>query len=281
MHPYLFHLGSFALPTYGLLAALGLVAGLAIVFRLARQQRLDPDQMWNLGGLAAFSGIVGSKLLMLLVDWREYWAEPARIFSMETLQSGGVFSGGLLLAIACCWWYMRRHRIPFLTASDAFAPGIALGHAIGRLGCFSAGCCYGRECHLPWAVTFHNPLAAELSGTPLNVPLHPTQLYEFVAELINFALLYLLCQRKKFEGQIIALFMMIYGCERFVFELFRGDPGRGDLPISIMIFGSPLSGTQLIALGLIVAGIVITVRRVPLRTAPNESHKKSPRSSRA
>jgi len=241
------------------MAAVGLISALFVIFRLARFRGLDPDQMWNLGGIAAFSGILGAKVLMILVDWRDYAAQPSRIFSVETLQSGGVFSGGLLLAIVCSWWYVRREKIPFLSAADVFAPGIALGHAFGRIGCFSAGCCFGRETHVPWAITFHNPWAAEFSGTPLNEPLHPTQLYEFVAEAINFVLLYWLCKRKKFEGQIIALFMIIYGIERFVFEFFRGDPGRGE------VLGGLLSGTQLIALGLVVAGFLIYLRRTPLR----------------
>ena len=190
---------------------------------------------------------------------------------MATLQSGGVFSGGLLLAIACSWWYVRREKIPFLSAADVFAPGIALGHAFGRIGCLSAGCCYGRETHVPWAITFHNPWAAEFSGTPLNQPLHPTQLYEFVAEAINFALLYWLCKRKKFEGQIIALFMIIYGIERFVFEFFRGDPGRGE------VLGGLMSGTQLIALGLVVSGFLIYLRRTPLRSIVQHSRRGSRR----
>ncbi len=259
MFPHLFHIGSFALPTYGFLAALGMISGLSVIFHLARFRGLDPDQMWNLGGVAAFSGILGAKLLMLIVDWRDYVADPSRIFSIATLQSGGVFSGGLLLAIACSWWYVRREKIPFLSAADVFAPGIALGHSVGRLGCLAAGCCYGRETHLPWAITFHSPWAAEFSGTPLGRPLHPTQLYEFVAELINFAFLYWLCKRKKFEGQVIALFMIVYGIERFVFEFFRGDPGRGE------VLGGLISGTQLIALGLVVSGFIIYLRRTPLR----------------
>ncbi len=261
------------------MAALGMILALTVVFRLARFRGLDPDQMWNLGGIAAFSGILGAKLLLLLVNWREYLAAPGRIFSVETLQSGGVFSGGLVLAIACSWWYMRRERIPFLAACDVFAPGIALGHAIGRIGCFSAGCCYGRETHVPWAVTFHNPWAAEFSGTPLNRPLHPTQLYEFVAEVINFAFLFWLCKRKKFEGQIIALYMIIYGIERFVFEFYRGDPGRGT------VLGGLMSGTQLIALGLVVAGFAIYLRRTPLRSfersAARAQKMKAPTTSRA
>ena len=112
---------------------------------------------------------------------------------------------------------------------------------------------------MPWAITFHNTWAAEYSGTPLNRPLHPTQLYEFVAELINFVFLYRLCKRKQFEGQVIALFMIVYGIERFIFEFFRGDPGRGE------ILGGLISGTQLIALGLVVSGFLIYLRRTPLR----------------
>jgi phosphatidylglycerol:prolipoprotein diacylglycerol transferase len=261
------------------MAALGMIAALTAVFRLARFRGLDPAQMWTLGGIAAFSGILGSKVLMIIVDWREYLAEPSRIFSVATLQSGGVFSGGLLAAIACSWWYVRREKIPFLSACDVFAPGVALGHAFGRIGCLAAGCCFGRETHVPWAITFHNPWAAEFSGTPLNEPLHPTQLYESVAEAINFVFLYWLCKRKKFEGQIIALFMIIYGIERFVFEFFRGDPGRGE------VLGGLMSGTQLIALGLVVAGFVIYLRRIPLRTfqraAAGVQKTKTPTPSRA
>jgi phosphatidylglycerol:prolipoprotein diacylglycerol transferase len=258
------------------MAALGMICGLTVVLRLARFRGLDPDEMWNLAGIAAFSGILGSKLLLLIIDWRDYAADPGRIFSMATLQSGGVFSGGLLLALACSWWYLRRHKIPFLSAADVSAPGVALGHSLGRLGCLSAGCCYGRPTNLPWAITFHNPWAAEFSGTPLNQPLHPTQLYEFVAEAINFAVLYWLCKRKKFEGQVIALFMIVYGIERFIFEFFRGDPGRGE------VLGGLITGTQAIALGLVVSGFVIYLRRTPLRAvSPVAAKTAEPTASRA
>ncbi len=271
MFPYLFHIGSFGIPAYGFMAAVGMICGLAVVFRLARFRGLDPDQMWNLAGIAAFSGILGSKLLLILLDWREYAADPGKIFSIATLQSGGVFSGGLLLAIVCVWWYVRRHRLFYFSVADVFAPGVALAHAFGRIGCLAAGCCYGRETHVPWAITFHNPWAAEFSGTPLNIPLHPTQLYEFAAELINFAFLYWLCKRKQFEGQIIALFMIVYGIERFIFEFYRGDPGRGE------VFGGLMSITQLIALGLVVGGFAIYLRRTPLRsTAPAGAAPRKP-----
>ncbi len=133
MFPHLFQIGSFALPTYGFLAALGMVCGLSVVFRLARFRGLDPDQMWNLGAIAAFSGIVGAKLLMILVDWRGYLAEPGRIFSLETLQSGGVFSGGLVLAILSVWWYLRSKKIPFLSAADCLPRELRWGTPLGGL----------------------------------------------------------------------------------------------------------------------------------------------------
>lgn len=240
------------------MAALGLIVALFVVFRLAKQQGLDPDKMWNLGGLAIFSGIIGAKILYLIVDWEYYARNPRQILSLGTLQAGGVFSGGLLLALVVCWWYLRRNNIPFLRAADVFAPAVAIGHAIGRVGCFAAGCCWGRETHVPWAVTFTNPIARDTVGTPLNVPLHPTQMYEMVIELGNFAILYWLIKRKKFEGQVIGLYMMLYGFARYFLEFLRGDPGRGE------VFGI-ITGTQLIAIGLVVAGGVLWMLRYPLQ----------------
>lgn len=268
MHPYLFHIGNYYQPTYGVMAALGMIVGLWVVFRLARQQGLDPDKMWNLGALAIFSGIIGARVLMILVDFRHYWENPRELFSVSLLlQSGGVFSGGLVAAIIACWWYLRREGIPFLQAADIFAPGVAIGHALGRIGCFSAGCCFGKQTTVPWAVTFTNPAANQLVGTPLGVPLHPTQLYEFVAEVFNFAILYWLVKRKRFEGQVIGLYMFLYGVQRYFIEFFRGDEGRG------AVFGGMMSGTQLIALGLVVGGGILWMMRSPLReTSAQPSH---------
>jgi phosphatidylglycerol:prolipoprotein diacylglycerol transferase len=147
--------------------------------------------------------------------------------------------------------------MPVLRTCDVFAPGLALGHAFGRVGCFAAGCCYGRETHVAWAVTFRNPLANEIVGTPLNIPLHPTQLYEMVLELCNCLFLVWLIRRKKFEGEIIGTYMIIYGVGRYFIEFFRGDPGRGE-------FLGWMSSTQAIAICLVIAGGLLWMRRVAL-----------------
>ena len=258
MFPRIIDYGHFVLPTYGLMAALGLICGLMLIIHLGRQQGLDPEKLWNLGILAVLSGIVGAKALYLYNERADYLQNPRQLFTLSTLQAGGVWSGGVLLALILCVWYMRRNGMPILRTCDVFAPGLALGHAFGRIGCFAAGCCYGRETHVPWAVTFHNPLAAEIVGTPLNVPLHPTQLYEFVVELANCLFLVWLIKRKKFEGEILGTYLIIYGIARYFIEFFRGDPGRGQ-------FIGFLTTTQFVALLLVVGGGLLWMRRAPLR----------------
>jgi len=235
------------------MAALGLIFGLLLIVKLGREQGLDPDKLWNLGIIAILSGIIGAKLLLLVTD-ADFRQRP---FSLATLQAGGVWSGGVVLALIMCIWYMRANNLPVLRTCDVFAPGLALGHAFGRVGCFAAGCCYGRPTHVPWAVTFHNPLAAEIVGTPLGVPLHPTQLYEMVLELCNAAFLVWLIRRKKFEGEIIGSYMIIYGIGRFFIEFFRGDPGRG-------VFLGWMSGTQAIAICLVIFGGLLWMQRATL-----------------
>ena len=183
-------LGLSWLHTYGVLVAIAFLTALWLAGRLAREAGLSADAVTNLGIYCALAAIAGAKLMMFLVDIPYYTQHPGEIFSLSTLQAGGVFYGGLLAALGVAVWYMRKTKLPGWKTADVFAPAIALGHGIGRLGCFSAGCCWGVECDRPWAVTFTNPAAHELVGVPLNVPLHPTQLYEAFAEFVIFGLLY-------------------------------------------------------------------------------------------
>jgi phosphatidylglycerol:prolipoprotein diacylglycerol transferase len=238
MYPEVLHL-SFV-HTYGLLVAAGFLAALWVAGKLGRLAGLNADAVTNLGIYCALAAIVGAKVMLLIV-------EPGDFFSWATLQAGGVFYGGLIAALVMAWWYMRRMKLPGLRTADVFAPAIALGHGIGRLGCFAAGCCWGVECHLPWAVTFTNPVANELVGVPLNKPLHPTQLYESLAEFLIFAFLYWRIRRPHATGQIISLYLILYSTARFTVEFFRYHE-QGNL------WGTPLDTSQWISIGLFLLG---------------------------
>jgi len=247
--PRLFHFGSFGVPTYGVLVATGVFVGLWISVRNSVKQGIQPEKAWDFGIAVVLAGIVGAKVLYVILDWQSGYtfAQNLRqIFSLDTLQSGGVFSGGLLASFLVGAWFLRRHQMPALATCDAFAPGLAMGHAIGRLGCFAAGCCYGKPTDHWWGVAFKNLLPPPVVDAL--VPREPTQLFESGAELIIFFLLTWMFQRKKFDGQVIGAYMFLYGVARFFLEFIRDDPGRGS------VFGGVLSGTQLIALGLVLAG---------------------------
>jgi phosphatidylglycerol---prolipoprotein diacylglyceryl transferase len=248
VYPKLFSIGSFYVPTYGVLVALGFLAGLFVAVRLGRRSGLNGELITNLAVYVALAGLLGAKLLMIWFDWPDI-----QIFSMSTLQAAGVFQGGLILALVTAILYIRHNHLPLLQTSDAFAPGIALGHSIGRLGCFSAGCCWGKPTTLPWAVTFHNPAAWALTGVPLETPLHPSQLYEFGTEGLLFAFLYWRFKRSHEPGTIIGLYLLISSIARFLIEFTRFHEQA--LP-----FGLPLSITQWIAIGLALAGAALLWR---------------------
>jgi phosphatidylglycerol:prolipoprotein diacylglycerol transferase len=262
--PRLFQIGSFGVPTYGVLVALGVLVGLWISVRNSEKQGIKAENAWDFGIALVLAGIVGAKVLYIILDWRTghvYGQNLGQIFSFETLQAGGVFSGGLLAAFAVSVWFLRKHHMPALATFDGFAPGLAMGHAIGRLGCFAAGCCYGKPTTHFWGVTFTNPLAKALVGTPLNQALEPTQLIESAAELSIFCILTWMFARKKFDGQILGAYLFLYGIARFFIEFIRGDEGRGS------VFGGALSGTQLIAIGLVLTGGLIWYLRPAPRVA--------------
>ena len=173
----------------GLLLALAFIAGIWLTSRHARRAGIDPDSIWNMGLIIIFAALVGAKILLFLSDFTYYSQNPREIFSLSTLRSTGVYFGGLLLALAASAWYLRRAHLPAWKVADLAAPGIALGQAIGRLGCLSAGCCFGRPTDASWGITFTDRYAYDNIGVPLNVPLHPTQLYEAGATVLLFLFL--------------------------------------------------------------------------------------------
>lgn len=223
MYPKLLDLGPLSIYTYGLLLAASYLLGLQLSVARAEQRGISRVRMMDLGVYVIISAFLGAKLLLVAVDFQHFTENPADLFSL--FRAGGVFYGGLLLATAVTIWYVRRHRLPVWQVGDSIAPGIALGHVTGRLGCFLGGCCYGKPTDLPWAVTFTSPEAAANVGTPLHVPLHPTQLYEAGAELlILIGLLHFERRGRNFPGRTFFAYLVVYGISRFVIEFFRGDP---------------------------------------------------------
>jgi phosphatidylglycerol:prolipoprotein diacylglycerol transferase len=247
MHPILFELGNWPVYTYGVLLAAAYLLGLQLAVWRAKHRGIEPNRVMDLGIWIIIAALVGAKALLVVVDWDYYRTNPREMFSL--FRSAGVFYGGLVVATVTGLLLIRRYKLPVWATADLYAPGVALGHVIGRMGCFFAGCCWGRPTDLPWAITFTDPAAAINVGTPLNIGLHPTQLYEAGAELIILALL-LATERKGryFAGRTFWVYMLMYGVTRFIIEMYRGDP-RG------MIMG--ISTSQFVSVLLVPLSIVM------------------------
>jgi phosphatidylglycerol:prolipoprotein diacylglycerol transferase len=266
MYPRLLELGPITVYTYGVLLAAAYLLGLKLAMVRAERRGLDSARVLDLGIYIIIAALIGAKLLLFVTDFRSFRNDPRELLTLA--RSGGVFYGGLLLAVAVALWYIRRAGLPLWTTCDVFAPGIALGHVVGRFGCFFAGCCYGRPTSVPWAITFSDPFAAANVGTPLNVPLHPTQLYEAGAELLILMVL-LLVERKgrPFPGRTFWLYILLYAASRFIIEFYRGDE-RGAVGI--------FSTSQFISIVLapLAIGMLIYLARFGA-PAPNTARKRA------
>ena len=267
MYPELFSLGPITVYSYGVLLAASYLLGLKLAMWRAKKWGLDASRVLDLGIYIIIAALVGAKLLLLVVDFDQF-RSPAEVWTL--LRSGGVFYGGLIAAVGVAFWYIARHRMPFWTTCDVFAPGIALGHVTGRLGCLAAGCCYGKPTDVPWAIVFTDPLAAANVGTPLGIPLHPTQIYEAGAALLILVLLLATEKRgRPFPGRTFWAYMFLYAMSRYVIEMYRGDP-RG------MVFGT-LSTSQFISL--ILAPLSLAMLFWLSRSTPPEPERKRRRAA--
>ena len=206
MHPILVEFGFLDLKifTYGLLVATGFFAGILLAARWAKQDGLDQQKILDL-------------LLYIIVEYRYFLANPLEV--LKFWKGGLVFYGGLIGAVAMAWYYMRKHSLPVWQVADILAPCVAVGQAVGRWGCFFAGCCYGTRTDVPWAITFTNPK----SLAPLDIALHPTQVYLSINALVIFGILVWLRKRKKFDGQVFWVYGILYSIGRFIIEFYRGD----------------------------------------------------------
>jgi phosphatidylglycerol---prolipoprotein diacylglyceryl transferase len=243
MYPELFSINGFVVNTYGVLLALAFLFALLVASRMGERAGLPRDKIYDLGLWMLIASLVGSKILMLFTE-PVYRSSLSNLLSFDFLRSGGVFYGGFIAAVLTGFLLVRKFGLPWWNTADAFAPGVAIGQTIGRLGCFAAGCCWGKPTTCPWGVQF-TERGNEVTGVPAGIDLHPTQLYEAGATLLIFLLLLFLSRRKRFNGQLILTYGLLYGMVRFVVEIFRDDP-RGDVAGLTSLTG--LSTSQMVSL---------------------------------
>lgn len=256
MYPELIRIGSFPINTYGVFLAIAFLAAILITVKLAERDGLPRQKIYDLCLWMLLASLVGSKVLMLFTE-PEYRENPLGLISLDFLRSGGVFYGGLLGAIIAGYLLIRHYKLPWWTTADACAPGIAIGNFFGRQGCFAAGCCWGEPTTLPWGVKF-SELGHQITGVPTDTYLHPTQLYESFAMLLVFVFLLWLHKRKRFSGQVILTYALLYSVIRFAIEFVRADP-RGDILGLTTLTG--LSTSQMISLVIGVAALILLILR--------------------
>jgi phosphatidylglycerol:prolipoprotein diacylglycerol transferase len=256
MYPELFRIGSFPVHTYGVFLALAFLCAILFTVRLAARDGLPKEKIYDLCLWMLLASLIGSKILMLFTE-PEYRGNPLALISLDFLRSGGVFYGGLLGAVVAGYLLMRRYKLPWWKTADACAPGIALGSFFGRQGCFAAGCCWGKPTTLPWGVQF-SELGHQVTGVPIDAHLHPTQLYESFAMLLVFFLLLWLHKHRRFEGQVILVYALLYSVIRFLIEFVRDDP-RGDILGLTTLTG--LSTSQIISIVIGITALLLLVIR--------------------
>lgn len=221
MYPVLISIGSFTLYTYGLFVAIGLLSAMSLSKHLGKKEGLVPQQITDLYFVILLSAIIGARGLYVLISFDSYKDNPVDIFKIW--EGGLVFFGGFIIAVIAVLIYIRQKKMPLWKTADIIAPGIALGHALGRIGCFFAGCCHGQRCDLPFAIVFTHPQ----SLAPLNTALHPTQLYMIASNLFLLMITLYVFKHRKFHGMVFLTYIMLYSFFRSIIEFFRGD-FRGD-----------------------------------------------------
>lgn len=246
MHPIAFNLGPLTVHWYGILLAAGFLAGLWTASRRAMLTGIAPEKISDAGLWLILGAILGARILFVVTYWRENFANQpfSEIFMIQ--RGGLVFYGGLIGAALACILFCHRQKLALWKVADALTPSIALGYVFGRLGCLMNGCCFGRECSLPWAI--HFPAGHATSGAAV----HPTQLYDSLLSLGLYLALAGLYRRKQFDGQVFAAYLICYAVTRSIVEVFRGDYSDAHRHAG-------LTPAHLVSVGILVTGAVLFV----------------------
>ena len=250
MDPIAFSIGSFAIHWYGVFVAAGFLAGLWTAGRRGLRDRLSPQKISDLGPWIIVGGLIGARLLYVLSYWKEDFAGQSWVNIFMIRNGGLVYYGGFIGAALSTILFCRWKQLPLWKVADAFAPSVALGHALGRIGCLMTGCCYGKVCQLPWAIRFPSDHITHPHAV------HPAQIYEALLNLLLYLGLAALYRRKQFDGQIFALYLMGYALLRAGTEMFRGDYADHNIT-------GILTPGQQIGVGILLAGIALYGGRSP------------------
>jgi len=258
MHPILIKIGPLTIHTYGFLLAVGVLCGIMVSLNLAKRAGLDTRLMSDFIFFSVLIGLVGAKIWLFVTEIDYYMADTGRIPSLLT--AAGTFYGGLIFGLLFVIWFVRRKKLDMKIVGDTLAPGVALAHFFGRLGCFFAGCCWGREAlDSPIAVRFSDPnCSTDLDFR--NVPVYPVQLIESLLNLLNFIVLFVLFKKKKYDGQVFALYMFNYSIIRFIVEYFRGDNDRGYILGGVSHPFSSISVPQVVSIIGVTIAIILFIK---------------------
>jgi len=245
MHPILFKIGPVTVHSYGLMIAIAFLVSMYFASHSAKKADISPEKIADFGLVLLISGIIGARLLYILTEIEYYRANPLEILMIW--KGGLVFYGGFISALVCGLVFLKRNKIPVLKTCDHIIPYLALGHAIGRIGCFLNGCCFGKPTNLPWGMIF--PGGSIAGDTYSNIHIHPTQLYSVYTNFLIFAILLLFGNWKKFDGQILYLYFILYSVSRFLIEFVRVEPQ--------VLFGLTMS--QVVCVVLFLTGVVMYI----------------------
>lgn len=248
MHPILFSIGGINIYTYGVFIASAFFLGIGLAVKEAKREGIDPQKILDISFYLLVAAIIGSRIFYVIINMRYFIGNPVEI--IKIWEGGLVFYGGFIFAIIVATYLFKKNNMPIWKTADLFAPSIPIGQMVGRLGCFFAGCCYGKPTTLPWGVTFSEPG----SLAKLDVPLHPTQLYSSLNGLIIFFILIIIRRYKRFDGQLIWTYLLLYPIGRFIIEFFRNDAERG------FFLDTSLSTSQVISVILFIIAIIMLIR---------------------
>jgi phosphatidylglycerol:prolipoprotein diacylglycerol transferase len=248
VHPIAFHFGPLTIRWYGAMMAIAFIAGLWTASRRGLREGIPAEKILDIGPWLIVGTIIGARALHVATYWREEFAGKP-LWEIFAVWNGGlVFYGGLVGASLAAILYARLKKLPLWKMADVLAPSIPLGYVFGRIGCFMNGCCYGRACALPWAVTY-----PEGSGAP-SFRVHPSQLYDSFLSLLLYLGLAWLYRRKKFDGQVFATYLLCYAVTRSIVESFRGDYSPVHLHGALN-----LTPGQLISIGIFATGAAMWI----------------------